>query len=228
MVKLSFLSLTSFFRFALSRWNKSHHYQLTAGSFLSMFDAIFAVVTTLLVSNLPEMLDGINSREELLLPIVSYELVGLSMLLYWFKLRRLILMARNLLFSQLVFGVLSLLTIAVMPKLAALVIRYGNGDGSLFRWDLSQQVNVSFLAALFLFDGLALLFALSLRNHVHLSPGSARELAIAIECQTLGFVVLMVMALMELLLIWFNSQFIWLVPLVLVAEEILVARRFSR
>ena len=227
MGKSSCLGLVSSFRSGLSRWRKSPHYQLSAVSFLSMFDAVFAVVTTLLVSNLPEMLDGMNSRGELLVPILSYELAGLSMLLYWFKLRRLILMARNLLFAQIVFGVLSLLTIVVMPKLAALVIRYGSGDGSLFHWDLSQQVNVSFLAALFLFDGLALLFALSLRHHAHLSPGSARELAIAIECQTLGFAVLMVMALMELLLIWFNSQFIWLVPLVLVAEEILVARRFS-
>ena len=193
-----------------------------------MFDGVFAVATTLLVYSLPNMLDDRNAQGQLLLPILSFELVGLAVLLYWFKLRRLILMARHLLPIQLLFGVLALVTIVVMPKLASLVLAYGNGSGTLFRWSLSQQVNVSFLTALFLFDGLALLFALSLRDHAHLSPGSARELAIAIECQTLGFAVLVAMAAMELFLIWFNSQFVWLVPLVLVAEEILVARRFSR
>lgn len=206
----------------------SRHHQLSAANFLPMFDGVFAVATTLLVYSLPNMLDDRNAQGQLLLPILSFELVGLAVLLYWFKLRRLILMARHLLPIQLLFGVLALVTIVVMPKLASLVLAYGNGSGTLFRWSLSQQVNVSFLTALFLFDGLALLFALSLRDHAHLSPGSARELAIAIECQTLGFAVLVAMAAMELFLIWFNSQFVWLVPLVLVAEEILVARRFSR
>jgi uncharacterized membrane protein len=205
-----------------------HHHQLSAANFLPMFDGVFAVATTLLVYSLPNMLTGMNAQGELLLPILSFELVGLAVLLYWFKLRRLILMARHLLPIQLLFGILALLTIVVMPKLASLVLAYGNGSGTLFRWSLSQQVNVSFLTALFLFDGLALLFALSLRDHAHLSPGSTRELTIAIECQALGLGILMLLAGMELFLIWFNSQFVWLVPLVLVAEEILVARRFSR
>jgi hypothetical protein len=53
-------------------------------------------------------------------------------------------------------------------------------------------------------------------------------LNIAIECQALGLLALLVLALMELYLYWFNSEFVWLVPLVLIAEEVLVARRFAR
>jgi len=53
-------------------------------------------------------------------------------------------------------------------------------------------------------------------------------MAIAIDCQTLGLLALFMLALMELYLDWFNSQFVWLVVLVLIAEEVLVARRFAR
>jgi hypothetical protein len=53
-------------------------------------------------------------------------------------------------------------------------------------------------------------------------------MAIAIECQTLGLLALFMLALMELYLDWFSSQFFWLVPLVLIAEEGLVACRFGR
>jgi len=50
-------------------------------------------------------------------------------------------------------------------------------------------------------------------------------MAIAIECQTLGLLALFMLALMELYLDWFSSQFFWLVPLVLIAEEGLVAKQ---
>ena len=210
------------------QWHQFSHHQLEAASFLPMFDGVFAVATTLLAYSLPDMLDGMNDQGHLLQPIVSFELVGVAVLLYWFKLRRLILLARRLFVPQLLFGILALIAIVIMPKLASLVILYGNGTGTVFRWTLSQQVNVSFLMSLFLFDGLALLFALSLRFHSHLPLASRQELTIAIECQTLGLLALLMMALMELYLDWFNSQFVWLVPLVLIAEEVLVARRFGR
>ena len=115
-----------------------------------------------------------------------------------------------------------------MPKLASLVLFCGNGEGSVSNWTLSMQVNASFLLALFLFDGLTLLFAISLLNHPVRSGGSMKELAIAIQAQALGFAVLLMLALMELFLVWFNDEFVWLVPLVLLGEEVLVARRFSR
>jgi len=210
------------------QWHQFSHHQLEAASFLPMFDGVFAVATTLLAYSLPDMLDGMNDQGHLLQPIVSFELVGVAVLLYWFKLRRLILLARRLFVPQLLFGILALVVIVIMPKLASLVLLYGNGTGTVFRWTLSQQVNVSFLLSLLVFDGLTLLFALSLRFHRHLSPGSSHELAVSIQCQLLGFLVLLVLAVMEFFLEWFNTEFVWLVPLVLIAEEVLVARRFAR
>ena len=204
------------------------HHQLTSASILPLFDSVFAVAITLLASSLPDSLDRMNEVDHLLLPMISFELVGMAILLYWFKLRRLILMARSLFVPQLLLGVFSLLTIVVMPKLASLVLFYVNGEGSDSNWTLSMQVNASFLLALFLFDGLTLLFAISLLNHPVRSGGSMKELAIAIQAQALGFAVLLMLALMELFLVWFNDEFVWLVPLVLLGEEVLVARRFSR
>jgi uncharacterized membrane protein len=209
-------------------WRSLPHHQLTAANVLPMFDGVFAVAITLLASSLPNSLDAMNDAGQLLFPILSFELVGIAVLLYWFKLRRLILMARSLFVPQLLLGVFALLTIVVMPKLASLVIYYGNGNGSLLNWTLSQQVNVSFLVALFFFDGLTMLFALSLRNHPVRSGGSRQELAIALQAQVFGFGVLLLLAIMELFLVWFNNEFVGLVPLVLVAEEAFVAHRFAR
>jgi hypothetical protein len=53
-------------------------------------------------------------------------------------------------------------------------------------------------------------------------------LAIALQAQVFGFGVLLLLAIMELFLVWFNNEFVGLVPLVLLGEEVLVARRFSR
>jgi hypothetical protein len=50
---------------------------------------------------------------------------------------------------------------------------------------------------------------------------------IAIQTQLLGFAVLLLLALMEVFLVWFNNEFVWLVPLVLLTEEALVVRRFA-
>ncbi len=208
-------------------WRNLPHHQLSADSILPMFDGIFAVSITLLASSLPNALEGMNDQGHLLLPILSFELVGVAVLLYWFKLRRLVLMAKCLFVPQLLFGIFALLTIVVMPKLASLVLHYGNGTGSLSNWTFSQQVNVSFLLALFLFDGLTLLFAVSLSNHPVLSGGSRQEVEIAIQTQLLGFAVLLLLALMEVFLVWFNNEFVWLVPLVLLTEEALVVRRFA-
>jgi len=209
-------------------WRSLPHHRLTAANVLPMFDGVFAVAITLLASSLPNSLDGMNDVGQLLFPILSFELVGIAVLLYWFKLRRLILIARSLFVPQMLLGGFAILTIVVMPKLASLVIYYGNGNGSLLNWTLSQQVNVSFLLALFFFDGLTMLFALSLRNHPVRSGGSRQELAIALQAQVFGFGVLLLLAIMELFLVWFNNEFVGLVPLVLLGEEVLVARRFSR
>ena len=77
----------------------------------------------------------------------------------------LLVIARRLNPVQMVLGFASMLTIVVLSKLSALNLIYGGGSGNLNAWTPSQEVTEVFLGALFLFDGLCLLYALSLRAH---------------------------------------------------------------
>lgn len=210
------------------RQDKRRNYNLPSNDFLPLFDTLFAVAFTLLAYSVPEMLkEGLGGVGELALAIATFLLNGTVVLLYWFKLRRLIAIARVLHPPQLLLGFISILTIVVLPRLSALALYYGGGHGDLSTWTSSQLVNMVFLGSLFLFDGFCLLFALSLRWHRPRSPHTATELTIALQAQTLGFLVLLVMAAMELVFIWFNDEYVLLVPLVLLVEELWVARRFA-
>ena len=95
-------------------------------------------------------------------------------------------------------------------------------------WTLSQTVNVNFLASLFLVDGFTLLFALSLRRHRFIPITSCNEIQISIRAQLTGFLLFCGLAAMQLFLTWFNNEFVFVVPIVLLIEEVLVARQFSR
>lgn len=204
------------------------HHKLSAKSTLPLFDSVFAVAVTLLAFSLPDKLDAGSDLNQLLLPILIFEFIGMAILLYWFKFRRLIILARLVTLPQLCLVFLGLLTIVLMPRMAELVLRYGGGSGSWSNWTLSQTVNVNFLVALFLVDGFTLVFALSLRRHRFVLKTSAKEIGISIRAQLAGFLLLCVLATMELILPWFNDEFIIVVPFVLLLEEILVARQFSR
>jgi uncharacterized membrane protein len=195
---------------------------------LPLFDAIFAVGFTLLAYNLPEeLMEGLNGVGSLGLAIATFLLNGITVLLYWFKLRRLLVIARVVEAPQLLIILISMLTIVVLPKLSALALYYGGGKGNLFSWTPAQVVNMVFLGTLFLFDGFCLLFALSLRRHRPRFAHTNSELATAIHAQQLGFTALIILAGMELLFSWFNNQYVMLVPLVLLMEELIVARRFA-
>ncbi len=195
---------------------------------LPLFDAVFAVAFTLLASGVPEhLMMGIGGVNSLLLAIASFLLNGVAVLLYWFKLRRLLVIARQLNPPQVLLSFASMLTIVVLPKLSALALVYGGGTGNVFIWTFSQEVNVVFLGALFLFDGFCLLFALSLRRHRPRASHTQQELTTAIQAQAIGFAVLVLLGAMELMFSWFNNQYVLLVPLVLLLEEVLVARRFT-
>ena len=201
---------------------------LRSREMLPLFDGVFAVAFTLLASSVPDQLmTGIGGVTSLLLAIASFFLHGVAVLLYWFKLRRLLVIAHQLNPPQVVLSFASMLTIVVLPKLSALALAYGGGSGNVLIWTISQQVNVVFLGALFLFDGFCLLFALSLRRHGPRSSHTQQELTTAIEAQAIGFAVLVMLGVMELLFSWFNNEYVLLVPLVLLLEELLVARRFT-
>ena len=69
--------------------NKAARHQLQSSEILPFFDAIFAVAFTLLATSVPEQLTaGVAGVGMLLLAITIFMLNGLTVLLYWFKLRR--------------------------------------------------------------------------------------------------------------------------------------------
>ena len=201
--------------------------RLSSKSALPLFDSVFAVALTLLAYALPDKLDGATVGM-LIPPLLAFEFTGIAILLYWFKFRRLIVIARLLSFFQLLMIFVGLMAVVLMPRFADLVLVYGRGSGSLSNWTLSQSVNVNFMATLFLVDGLTLLFALSLARHSFVSKSSIEEIAVSTRAQLFGFLGLIVIASMQIFLPWFNDEFVYIVPLILLLEEILVARQFSR
>jgi uncharacterized membrane protein len=210
------------------RHDRTSRHRLQSSEILPFFDAIFAVAFTLLAYSLPErLMTGIAGVGQLMLAIGVFMLNGLTVLIYWFKLRRLLVISRQVHPNQMAIILISLVTIVVLPKLSALALYYGRGEGNLFSWSPAQIVNMVFLGVLFLFDGFCLLFALSLRQHMPRQAHTNRELETAIKAQLLGFVALLILAAMELLFTWFNNEYVLLVPLILLTEELLVARWFA-
>ena len=112
------------------------HHKLSAKSALPLFDSVFAVAVTLLAFSLPDKLDGGSDLNQLLLPVLIFEFIGIAILLYWFKFRRLIILARLVTLPQLCLIFLGLLTIVLLPRMAELVLRYGGGSGSWSNWTL--------------------------------------------------------------------------------------------
>ena len=123
------------------------HHKLSTKSTLPLFDSVFAVAVTLLAFSLPDKLHRGGDLGQLLLPILIFEFIGMAILLYWFKFRRLITLARLVTLPQLCLIFLGLLTIVLLPRMAELVLRYGGGSGSWSNWTLSQTVKINSIVA---------------------------------------------------------------------------------
>jgi len=203
------------------------HHVLPSAALLPLFDGVFAVALTLLAYNLPDRLSSVQDGQRLVEVLIGYGLSGISVLIYWYKLRRLIDLAGLLRVRQLLLAFQGLLTIVLFPKLAAIALIYGSGTGSWQHWSSAQVANTTFLAALFLFDGLCLLFALSLL-HRRQRPFRLRLVRLVLLTQAWGLLFLSVLAAMELLFEWFNNQYVFLVPLTLLLEEVALALSFNR
>ena len=122
---------------------------------------------------------------------------GVAVVLFWFKLRRRIELARQLGPVQAVLGVLSLLVIVLLPRLAELVVRHGGG-GDLRNWTTSQIVNTVCLGALLLMDGVCLGFGYSLLRHQPVRAQQRSRLRLALRIQLAGFLILLVLGVLEL------------------------------
>jgi hypothetical protein len=114
-----------------------------------------------------------------------------------------------------------------MPRLAQLVVYHGAGRGDFTHWTPSQIVNTAFLSCLLLFDGICLIYALSLLLRDHLVPDQKLRILEAVRAQTIGFVLLLVLGFLELASSAFNNEYILIIPAILVLEEWWVAHRLK-
>jgi uncharacterized membrane protein len=210
-------------------FNRSlRHHTLRASAVLPLFDGIFAVALTLIAFNVPDMLAMGMGAHQLLVSLLAYGVSALVVVVYWFKLRRLIGLCRFLHLPQMTLLAQAMLTICLYPKLASLVLLYGQQPGTVFVLTRGQLANTAFLFVLFLFDTICLLFAWTLVIKNDGLNRHQRILRHAIRTQLYGFLLLAAMALLELFTPWFNGQYVYLVPIVLLAEEIGLAYAFGR
>lgn len=201
------------------------HHTLRAGDVLPFYDSVFAVAFTLLAFNLPERLERMVASDLLLDSVVIYAFTAVAVIIYWFKLRRLILIDRYLQTVQLMLVGLALLTVVLIPKFASLVLRYGEGAGSLLHWSRPQVVNTLALVSLLLFNLLCVFYARGLRRRRAHRQRNPQLLDGVIRTQTLGMGALLLLLGLELAFAWFDNDFVYLLPVILLIEEWLVARR---
>jgi uncharacterized membrane protein len=204
------------------------HHSLRASDLLPFYDSVFAVAFTLLAFNLPDQLRGSGWALSLLDNLGWYGLSGVAVFLYWLKLRRLVLLDRIVQLPQLGLIAIGLLTVVLIPKLASLVLRHGVGAGTLLHWTLPQVVNTTCLGFLILFNLLCLLYALGLqqrRNHLRQNRPVLKGV---IATQWLGMAAMTVLLILELSFSWFDNQYIYVLPLILIIEEAIVLQVIGR
>lgn len=204
------------------------HQTLRAKEVLPFYDGVFAVAFTLLAFSLPDRLVGLMGQISLLQSIGIYALAGVTVIIYWFKLRRLMLLDRLLQPPQLLLVALGLITVVLLPKLASLVLHHGVGVGNLLHWSLAQLVNTLCLTVLLLFNLVCWLYAASLRRRDGHRRRSDRLLAGVMRTQSWGMLCLLVLLVLELGFTWFDNQYFYLVPFILLLEELAVAREVLR
>ena len=204
------------------------HHSLRARDLLPFYDSVFAVAFTLLAFNLPDQLGGSSWSLSLLDSLGWYGLSGVAVFLYWLKLRRLIVLDRFIQLPQLGLIAIGLLTVVMIPKLASLVLRHGVGAGTLLNWTLPQVVNTTCLGFLILFNLLCLLYALALRRRRNHRRRYNAVLHGVIATQMLGMAAMLLLMAMELVFPWFDDQYVYILPLILIAEEAIVLRVIAR
>lgn len=197
---------------------------LRASEVLPFYDSVFAVAFTLLAYNLPDRLMAMAAGAKLLHSMSVYALAGVAVFLYWFRLRRLIEVDRYLQPLQLSLVALALMVVVVLPKLASLVLNHGAGSGSIVNWSQAQVVNTLCLSFLVLINLICLLYARSLQQQRIHRSGSSRFLNGVIRTQTIGLYFNILLIILELSFTWFDTQYLYLLPLTLIAEEIVIAR----
>ena len=201
---------------------------LNSEGILPLFDTLFGVALTLLAYSLPENVMGGMDAEKLAGAIVIYLLSAVIVVLYWYRMRRLIVATRILYPLQLVLSLSGLVLVVMLPRLAQLVVVYGGGSGDLLNWTPAQVVNTLFLTFLGLYDVTCLLYGFSLLRHSHVQAGDGRRLRSQLRVQTAGVGVLMILGFLELAWNKFNNEYVLIVPVVPLLEEWRISRTLNQ
>ncbi|MEB3270994.1 MAG: TMEM175 family protein [Synechococcus sp.] len=195
---------------------------------LPFYDSVFAAAFTLLAYNLPDHLIQKTAVQGLTSSLWIYSLAGVAVCIYWFKLRRLMLIDRWLQPQQLALVVAGLIGIVLLPKLFSLVLRHGAGSGDLLQWTAAQLVNTLCLGFLVLFNLVALLYALSLQRRRLRHHVDGKILRGIIATQVAGLLFNLVLVALQLSFTWFDTQYVYALPITLLIEEVITASQAMR
>lgn len=204
------------------------HHTLRARDLLSFYDGVFAVAITTLAASIPTALGAMGSSTVLVTGMVTYLLVAATIGLYWFKLRRLIVIDAHIQAAQILLTGLVLTSVVLVPKMAALVLRHGTGIGSVWFWSYAQVVNTLCLGLLLCINLLCLLYALSLRRRRGHRSRHRQLLQGIVHTQQWSFTANVALMALQLGFTWFDTQYLLLIPLILLIEEVVVIRGFLR
>ena len=202
-----------------ARNKRGSHHRLPTNAVLPLFDSLFGVAITLLAFSVPDHLMSVMDTVKLGQTVSLYMLTGIALTLYWYKLRRLVHISRVLLPTQLILGMISLLLIVMMPKLAQLQAIEGGGFGDLYNWTPSQIVNTIFIFFLAFVDGICYAYTRSLTRHPYIRRRDRLSLRARLHVQAIGFSAMIGLGILEIVSSRFNNEYLLLVPLILLAEE---------
>jgi hypothetical protein len=191
-----------------------------ASTLLNMVDGVFAVAITLAPASLPNVLPSVGGAS-MLLTTLSIILIGLTMLLLWYKIRNLVQLNKKLTPAEMALLGCILTVVVIIPKSAYISIHHGGGPGSIWQWSDSQWVDFQY-QMLFLLVELAA-FVLTIRtlraSAAQSYPRHIRRWLLGVEALGLALFILLILA--ENLFVSINGVFVFAAPLMLFLEELL-------
>ena len=200
-----------------------------SSTLLNMVDGVFAVAITLAPASLPNVLPTVGGAS-MLLTTLSIILIGVTMLLLWYKIRNLVQLNKKLTPAEMALLGCILTVVVIIPKTAYISIHYGGGPGSIWLWSDSQWVDFLYQMLFLLVDFLA--FILTIRtlraSAAQAYPRHVRRWLLGVEALGLALFILLILA--ENLFASINGLFVYTAPIVLFLEELLCTlklRHFS-
>ena len=199
----------------------------SSSSILPIYDSIFAVSITILAFSIPDKLKSASDVSNLLLTLALLLATAVAASIFWLKMRRLLEVTKILNKRQLALVIGCLILVVILPRLSELVFHYGGEEGMMGHWNISTSVNTIYVVSLLLVDGIILVFASSARI-IHSRSSSNFAIQPYLWCQLAGFLAIVGLAGLEIGTLWFNDEYVYVLPFVLIAEELGVAQALNR